>query len=565
MKAQLPCKRQPHFFCFLLHWFIFLGHSIPSFSQNSNLSASILHFFTTDTSTSTNLNRFLGGNSNNQDFQFIIKLKNTHCAIYQLTYLHLPVYHVTVSQLISAHSNQSLFLGKNISYIASKIQIYPNQTGWKLENNYLIPVIQSTQENEIIYIDCSTQKIIQSDNRKIFAKKDSNLLVMLCSPDILTISNKQYRYPYADRQDSSFAEFEQYQTNHQILCKTSGDSFFLESDKIHFKEISNPAISTPIFKNPSSPIFPKRNLPEYEFLNVFFHLQNVAEYWKKLGFAYLADTVNIDPHALSGADESAFDRLSNPPNIEFGNGGVDDAEDADAIVHEYTHAAMHSIHEDAYIGTERQSVEEGICDFSAAVYSLLFSPNHYGEVFNWDGHNEFWSGRNLNNNRKYPKDKTGQTHIDGQIFGAALWDLGRTIGFDSTLALLFESIPLMQANISMKQAAKNLLLIDSLNHQGKYQWAISRALALHGLHDTAVLQTKEIRNKPAFVVLGYENGFLEIDNFMDSQEIYLYSLEGKIILRTQLKTGKNFIAINHLGFLLAKTPVFTAKYMLLHN
>jgi len=61
----------------------------------------------------------------------------------------------------------------------------------------------------------------------------------------------------------------------------------------------------------------------------------------------------------------------------------------------------------------------------------IWTPNdeEYYWVFPWDGHNEFWSGRVTNYNKKYPDGLVGSIHKDGQIFSSCnmrVWDiLGR--------------------------------------------------------------------------------------------------------------------------------------------
>lgn len=45
--------------------------------------------------------------------------------------------------------------------------------------------------------------------------------------------------------------------------------------------------------------------------------------------------VRFDPHANNGGDNSYYDSLTQ--QLAFGEGGVDDAEDADVVIHELTH------------------------------------------------------------------------------------------------------------------------------------------------------------------------------------------------------------------------------------
>jgi hypothetical protein len=74
--------------------------------------------------------------------------------------------------------------------------------------------------------------------------------------------------------------------------------------------------------------------------------------------------VIIDPHGTS-ADNSFF---SYPNFIYYGTGGVDDAEDADVITHEYSHFLSRNAAPNTNVGMERQGLDEGLGDYVAASY-----------------------------------------------------------------------------------------------------------------------------------------------------------------------------------------------------
>jgi hypothetical protein len=78
----------------------------------------------------------------------------------------------------------------------------------------------------------------------------------------------------------------------------------------------------------------------FEEVNVYHHITRAQNYLQDLGVVGLQDRpLPYDAHALSGADSSQFAVWHDPKgSLEFGDGGVDDAEDADLIYHEYAHA-----------------------------------------------------------------------------------------------------------------------------------------------------------------------------------------------------------------------------------
>ncbi len=108
--------------------------------------------------------------------------------------------------------------------------------------------------------------------------------------------------------------------------------------------------------------------------------------------------VHVDPHGFNGDDNSRYS--GSGEDLSFGQGGVDDAEDADVIIHELGHG----IHDWLTGGnlSQNQGLSEGTGDYLAGAYSRDFAnqwtpaDTAYNWVFSWDGHNEFWGGRVLN-------------------------------------------------------------------------------------------------------------------------------------------------------------------------
>ena len=176
-----------------------------------------------------------------------------------------------------------------------------------------------------------------------------------------------------------------------------------------------------------------RSAQQFEAVNVYYHVTTSYKHLLELGFSVPSLTqIRLDPHGYLGQDNSHFCPSGNW--ISWGEGGVDDAEDADVIWHEYGHAIMYNIIP-TWGGGEAGALGEGFGDYWAGSYSHSLSqwaPSdyQYNWVFNWDGHNAFWLGRMLNDARRYPFGGL-EIHDAGQIWAAALMgirgDLGRNI------------------------------------------------------------------------------------------------------------------------------------------
>lgn len=372
-------------------------------------------------------------------------------------------------------------------------------------------------------------------NRRIYKGNDSFAPGYVFAPDPLSTANVLYGKPHRDRQDSSYAFLDSQRIWVNIPARFANDTFYPGTDRIILGHVSNPL--TPKTASASGFNY-RRNESGFEDAMAVYHLHRCYTWWDSLGYGMHADTVLADAHAFNGADESAYNPVPNPPTIEWGTGGVDDAEDADAIVHEYTHAAIQGLIPGSYQGTQRQGVEEGICDFMAVAYSALWTSNQPSLVYNWDGHNEFWSGRNLRNNRVYPGSLTNQPHVDGQLFGAALFDLMNEIGRDSAVSLVLGAMPFLLPNISMPVAANMFLKTDSILYKGKYRWPLIKAFYPRGL--MPALNSATPANRPAFVIqnsIAFSAGGDATVHSLESGNMQVFDIQGRLVMQIPVTAG----------------------------
>jgi subtilisin-like proprotein convertase family protein len=162
-------------------------------------------------------------------------------------------------------------------------------------------------------------------------------------------------------------------------------------------------------------------------VNVYFHIDQNQRYIQSLGFTGTTGiqetSITADTDGNNGEDQSIYMPFGN--RLSFGHGGVDDAEDADVILHEYGHALHYGIISN-WGGGDTGALGEGFGDYWAGSYSLStengrdFNPNW---VFTWDGHNSFWAGRRMDiDSATYDPDIDYQAHatVNG-INGDELW------------------------------------------------------------------------------------------------------------------------------------------------
>ena len=168
--------------------------------------------------------------------------------------------------------------------------------------------------------------------------------------------------------------------------------------------------------------------------------------------------VQYDPHGFNGADNSHY--LSGPEQLAFGEGGVDDDEDADVIVHELGHGIHDWVTNNGL--SQEEGLSEGLGDYFAASYSRSFGhwppgSQQYNWVFSWDGHNPFWSGRITNYGAHYPDGLTGQIHTDGQIISTSLMRIWDGIGRQQTDRVVLVGLGMTNSGTNQEDAAQAMM------------------------------------------------------------------------------------------------------------
>ncbi len=106
----------------------------------------------------------------------------------------------------------------------------------------------------------------------------------------------------------------------------------------------------------------------FEVVNVYYSITEAQKKIQSLGFTDVREepipvTINVTP-----ADNSSYTPATEM--LDFGSGGVDDAEDAEVVLHEYGHAIQDDQVENFGSGDEQGAMGEGFGDFFAAMITL---------------------------------------------------------------------------------------------------------------------------------------------------------------------------------------------------
>ena len=202
-----------------------------------------------------------------------------------------------------------------------------------------------------------------------------------------------------------------------------------------------------------------RDDPRFEEVMVYYHVDSVGRYLKGLGFDFV-DNWQIPANVHIGMTRAGFYDDSDG-SIGFGDAGTDVAEDAEVIVHEYGHAILDRQVPDINRG-EGGALHEGFSDFLAASFFSAVSDGFSDTiVFEWAGSEDpEVATRPVNGNKRYPEDIIGDSHADGQIWSAALWEIFEAIGRDASIRLVVESHFFLAPDAEFVDAASAILLAD---------------------------------------------------------------------------------------------------------
>lgn len=306
-------------------------------------------------------------------------------------------------------------------------------------------------------------------------------------PDPLTSAQAVYGQngKYRDNNNADAAELTNQLKDVTIPVTFEGGYYQLRTDYLEIADFDLPNVAPAQSDVPSFNY--TRSQLGFEDVNAYYHINTYRNYILQFG---LGDMVTkklfVDTHALNDEDQSKYVYYDNTPHLVFGEGGVDDAEDADVIIHEFVHylsdAACESCNIDnAQSGIERVALDEALCDYIATSYSRGINDFNWADMFSWDGHNQFWNGRNMDTDKHYPEDVVSSIYQTSEIFSSALMDIWESLGQETTDQLVLSSLYNFVQGTDLRDAANVLLLTDQELFNGAHQDSLYKHLSARGL------------------------------------------------------------------------------------
>jgi len=228
----------------------------------------------------------------------------------------------------------------------------------------------------------------------------------------------------------------------------------------------------------------KNHQRAFKEVMVYYHIDSVQRYIQELGFNNVVNkpiAVDIDGEKT---DNSFY--FSDSKSLQFGLGGVDDAEDAEVIVHEYGHAIQDNIVPGFGNEAEARAMGEGLGDYLAASCFANNKPASFRPTFGtWDayfkgsGTPKCW--RRLDSKKKYPKDMEHEEHEDGEIWSSCLWQIRTALGGKQTDKLVIAHHFLLAPKATFADAAQALIITDKKLNKGANEKMIRDVFVQRGI------------------------------------------------------------------------------------
>jgi zinc metalloprotease ZmpB len=194
-----------------------------------------------------------------------------------------------------------------------------------------------------------------------------------------------------------------------------------------------------------------RHDDRFEQVMAYYWMTESQKYIHSLGFGLTRRPINNEPQDARinqwGLDNS-FETDHPKDELRFGKGGVDDAEDAEVILHEYGHA-IHDAQNFSFASEQAGAISEGFGDYWAVTVSDVVDTSlgvpqlePLPCVADWDS-TSYTSTvphclRRVDGNLHFPGDLNGEVHHDGQIWSRALWDIRLALGHEKADTIILQ-------------------------------------------------------------------------------------------------------------------------------
>lgn len=423
----------------------------------------------------------------------------------------------------------------------------------KNESHVYLNYHQHSKTQDETWLINLNAEIVAHQNHLSYLNKDSLIKVKIFNPDPLTSAGQAYGGIFIDNNDAN-ANWMNAEYKFDSIIATYDDinqKFYLENALAKVDDFEAPNIAA--VDNTIPEFFYTRNQTGFEDINAFFYITHYHDYISSLGYDTLMNLqLLIDAHGQFNADNSVFNRNGGNPTIIFGVGGIDDAEDADVIIHEYSHGLSWSANYNNNFSLERSGLDEGLADYFATSYSRSINPFNWQKVFNWDGNNGGWNGRLANTSNNYPSN--GNIYATGEIWNAAMSNIYSDIGAIITDKLMLESLHFFTNQTSLPEAALYVLQADTILFGGIHSNTICVRFQQKNILDANCKPvsmgevTKKEKTPQLYNLLGFADGVSDLWIQLPPNEklhLEVFAVDGKKIPVKSITSSRQIQLSHH--------------------
>jgi zinc metalloprotease ZmpB len=232
-----------------------------------------------------------------------------------------------------------------------------------------------------------------------------------------------------------------------------------------------------------------RDQDQFEQVMGYYWITRAQLYIQSLGFGWTLPVVNKRQQLLRinqfGGDNSFYREGTGKLTITLGKGGVDDAEDAEVIVHEYGHSVQDNQVPGFGSTLESGAIGEGFGDYLAVTVSSHEAPTADEPcVADWDSISYTSTVphclRRVDGDKHYPEDLEGEVHADGEIWSRALWDIRTALGPKLADTIIIRAQFDFAADTTMRAAAAATIATAGM-YGGGAERAVTAAFVARGL------------------------------------------------------------------------------------
>jgi MYXO-CTERM domain-containing protein len=189
----------------------------------------------------------------------------------------------------------------------------------------------------------------------------------------------------------------------------------------------------------------------------YYHVTESAKFFESVHGHEFTGTALVTTNYRE-EDDGTYDNafytqdMSGNTLLVFGQGWRDFAYDASVIVHEFGHSIVQEttnmeldflVFDEYGWNNATGGIHEGVADYWAGTYVGDSAIGDYVGV-----------GRDMLNDKTCPEDLSGESHDDGEIVGAATWDIQSLVGKEAADAIVYGGLSTVSTSPSFAELAE---------------------------------------------------------------------------------------------------------------